>query len=323
MLIAELLRFALTAREWNVGLVGVTLEDLITAAENGDSAISDAGVSWLKKPWFVRSRADPFLLKHEGRLFLFYEELLGFSKRGRLCVTQVPEKGGGARSSRAMLRLPCHASYPYVFEHAGGLYCIPETADCQEVALYRSEHPFGPWRKQCTLLSGEPLLDCSIIGFSERWWLFCSIRESEVNAYYPDLLIFHASDIEGPWKPHALRPAKTDSHSARPAGRPFVVDGTLYRPGQDCLPRYGGRVAINRVLVLSPEEFEEETCCFLQPDSSGQYRKGLHTVTQAGGIVAIDGLRTYLTLNPYKVVSGLFGIRARKLGWIRQYQQQL
>ncbi len=44
-----------------------------------------------------------------------------------------------------------------------------------------------------------------------------------------------------PWVAHARNPVKTDARSARPGGTPFVVDGVLYRPGQDSMV---GRTAV-------------------------------------------------------------------------------
>jgi hypothetical protein len=85
---------------------------------------------------------------------------------------------------------------------------------------------------------------------------------------------------------------KVDVRSARPAGTPFVVDGTLYRPAQDCSRTYGGRVTINRVLILTPLAFREEPFAFVDPDPEGPYPDGLHTLSQVGNVTLIDGKRT-------------------------------
>ena len=44
----------------------------------------------------------------------------------------------------------------------------------------------------------------------------------------------------------ALAAVKTDVRSARPAGTPFVYQGELYRPAQDCSRTYGGSIVIHR-----------------------------------------------------------------------------
>ena len=82
---------------------------------------------WLHKPWFVRVQADPCLLEHDGRLYLYYEELLVGSVKGRLRWTELTATGPLPRRGASMISLREHAAYPYVFEHAGAFYCVPET----------------------------------------------------------------------------------------------------------------------------------------------------------------------------------------------------
>ncbi len=56
---------------------------------------------------------------------------------------------------------------------------------------------------------------------------------------------------------------------------------------EDCLPRYGARTVINRIVMLTPDDFHEEVCSYVEPGPlSGPFREGLHTTTNAGGLVA-------------------------------------
>jgi hypothetical protein len=98
----------------------------------------------------------------------------------------------------------------------------------------------------------------------------------------------------GPWLPHALNPVKTDARSARPAGTPFVVAGRLYRPSQDNSRIYGGRVVVNEVEVLTPDDFAERRVGFVQPWPGSPYPDGLHTLSAVGGRTLIDGNRRHL-----------------------------
>jgi hypothetical protein len=95
--------------------------------------------------------------------------------------------------------------------------------------------------------------------------------------------------MTGEYKPHRLNPVKTDVRSARPAGTPFVHEGILYRTAQDCSVTYGGRVAVNRILRLSPDDFEEETVSHVEPLQGSEYGRGLHTLSAAGSCTLIDG----------------------------------
>jgi hypothetical protein len=130
-------------------------------------------------------------------------------------------------------------------------------------------------------------IDPTLFFFNGTWWLFFTNREHS-NTH---LFIFHAEELTGEFKSHRLNPVKTDIRSSRPAGTPFVHGGVLYRPAQDCSVTYGGRVAVNKVLRLTPDDFAEETVNFIEPVQSGQYNRGLHTLSSVGNYTLIDGKR--------------------------------
>jgi hypothetical protein len=85
---------------------------------------------------------------------------------------------------------------------------------------------------------------------------------------------------------------KTDVRSARPAGTPWVDDGTLYRPSQYCAGGYGKKVVVNRIQTLTPTEFAERRVGELAPDPEGPYPDGLHTLSGNGDVTVIDGNRS-------------------------------
>ena len=120
---------------------------------------------------------------------------------------------------------------------------------------------------------------------------FATRRDLGVNH---SLFIWHAPDLFGPWIEHAANPVKTDSRSARPGGTPFVVDGVLYRPSQDCSRAYGGRLVINRVDVLTPTAFEERPIRTIEPQPGTPYQAGMHTLSRAGSRTLIDGNHEHL-----------------------------
>jgi hypothetical protein len=45
---------------------------------------------------------------------------------------------------------------------------------------------------------------------------------------------------------------------ARTAGRPLVINGKLYRLGQDCIPTYGNQVHAFEVTDISPTTYSEK-----------------------------------------------------------------
>jgi hypothetical protein len=185
---------------------------------------------------------------------------------------------------------PVHLSYPFLLEHEGRLLCLPESSAAGEVAVYTVERFPDRWTRVATLLSGTALADASVFEYEDRWWLAASeVADKGANS---ELHLFHAQTPTGPWTAHPRNPVKIDVRSARPAGQPFVVDGVLYRPAQDCSTTYGARVVINRVVTLTPAAFHEEQAAVLNPDPRGPYPDGLHTVSRLGDRTLIDGKRT-------------------------------
>ena len=180
-------------------------------------------------------------------------------------------------------------SYPYLLQVGDELFCIPEFSQSDDVALYRAAKDRQSWTKVATLMEGAPIIDPTIFQYEGRWWLFGTRADAGDNF---KLFGWHADELTGPWRPHSANPLKTDIRSSRPAGPPFVHDGALYRPAQDCSTGYGAAVVVNKVLTLTPDAFEEEIVSRIAPDPGGRYPTGLHTMCAAGNRTVIDGSRS-------------------------------
>jgi hypothetical protein len=139
------------------------------------------------------------------------------------------------------------------------------------------------------LLSDFAAVDSTIVNFDGRWWLFCTCAENGRN---DSLYLWHSETLTGPWEAHTRNPVKIDIRSARPGGTPFVYNGELYRPSQDCSLTYGGRVSLNRVTKLTTTSFEEQVVNTVGPEIGGRYRDGMHTLSVLGtDKTLIDGKR--------------------------------
>lgn len=277
--VAAQLRNLFRADEWAVGVVDAPAARFIEPSFR-------PRVRWISPAHRGGFLADPFPVRHRGELFVLAEAFDRDSERGR--IVGFPADGPRVEDAPVeVLEFPYHASYPCTFEHDGAHYCVPETADASEVALFRAAEPPYGWERIATLLTGVDCVDPTVFRHGGRWWLLAGIRSEGSNG---KLYGWHAEELEGPWLPHALNPLKTDVRSARPAGTPFLVDGVLYRPAQDGSRGYGGAVVINRVTELTPERFEEEQVSRVEP-LDGQFPAGIHTLSQAGDRTLVDGKR--------------------------------
>lgn len=268
---------------WNVGIVNEPIGAFLESNTADERDII----------WFPRLRrgmylADPFGIPRDGKIFVFCETYDYRSLKGVISCVELSEDGQ-ASPPKLVLRLPFHVSYPYLVEYRGDIYCVPETAEGQEVGLYKAENFPYEWKKVRTLISGVAGIDNTIFRKDGRWWLMCTDLRDHPNL---KLHVWYASDLLGPWKPHERNPVKVDRGSARPAGTPFTLNEQLYRPAQDSSRTYGGRVVIQRMIRLTPAEFEETTAAAVEPSKSGPYPDGLHTVSAVGDMTLIDGKRT-------------------------------
>jgi hypothetical protein len=285
---------------WNVGIVRAPITRFL---EPGYRPL----VEWLPPPAPGTFFADPFGMMRDGRLIIVCEGFdygTGLGYIGCLDGTDP----AGARPKVTDLVRTHHLSYPFLLEHDGRIYCIPETHQQEEIALYASDEFPVKWKRVAVLVSGIPAADSTVIHYGDRWWLFCTIDGPAVRH---DLHLFHARDLLGPWEPHPRNPVKTDVRSARPGGTPFVHSGSLYRPAQDNSADYGSRVVLNRITCLTPDDFEEEAVVEIEPLRESPYPHGLHTLSAVGSFTLVDSKRRVCVLGPLGLA--LARSRLRKL----------
>lgn len=233
-----------------------------------------------------RDWADPFVLQSGSRYFIFFEELPYAAGKAHISMIEVQPGGRWSRPVRVLER-DYHLSYPFLLEHDGALYMIPETAQNRSVEVYRCvEFPLR-WRLERTLLEGVRCVDATFHRGGDRWWMFANGAAGESRWFNDELHLFHAERLLGDWKPHRRSPVKSDARCARPAGGLFRRNGALYRPAQVCVPRYGAGLSINRVERLTPDEYVETEAERIVPASPGGLL-GIHTVNRAGDLTVVD-----------------------------------
>ena len=270
-------------QEWNIGLVDAPVTAFL------DPEFSPE-IHWLPAPAPGKFVADPFVFMHSGVPYVLYEDFNIRRERGQIATCRVTEDLR-TEACGPVLSLDTHLAYPFVFEWEDAIYCIPESAGEREIALYRLERIPGALTKIRTLVPDIAAVDPTLFEFEGRWWLACTDQVAGSNEA---LSLFHADSPLGPWRAHARNPVKRDTASTRPAGTPFLHEGILYRPAQDCSRTYGGRIAINRIDSLTPDSFAEQTVRWIEPDPTSVWKDGIHTLNGVGGLTVVDGKRERL-----------------------------
>jgi hypothetical protein len=286
----------------------VTVSHAARTAVRGVAAKSRT--AWRRGEWFVAVRArsadglvhapmralpnpagrylaDPFPIEIDGRHFLFVED---YSHATRRAVISVSEAGpdGTWSPPRRVLEREHHLSYPFVFEHEGSIYMLPETGETSRVELYRAVAFPDEWRLDRVLLDGLTAVDATLHVEDGTLWLFTNIVEGHGDR--GELFLFSSRSLDGEWLPHPQNPIVTDPGTARPAGRLFMREGVVIRPGQDCSRGYGEAVVLNRVDKLSPSEYHETPVDRIEPDWMPGL-EGTHTYTFDSQYECLDGYR--------------------------------
>ena len=273
-------------RRWSIGIYrGTTPFDLSPAAPNPILTAADLG------SLDARFVADPFLLRRGGRLFLFFEVWRESSRQGDIAWAERTASGAW-RVGGLALDEPFHLSYPFVFEHEGEIFMIPESRVRREVRLYVARPFPNRFELRSVLLSGKRYADSSLVRWGGRFYLFTSPDNATLELFYADAL-------EGPYRPHPMSPVVSgDACAARGAGRPFAWNGRIFRLAQCDRPVYGASVRAFEVTVLSPAGYAERPVGrdpLLAGSGAGWNAGGMHqldVLPDAEGVLAVvDGWR--------------------------------
>ena len=265
----------------------------------GDSPLSLAPPSGVEQPVLtaadvtdVRAEfvADPFLVRRDGRWFLFFEVLPADTRRGVIGLAESPD-GLRWEYRRAVLVEPFHLSYPHVFEWEDVYYMTPETLVPGQVRLYAAARFPDRWEHVADLIPGRHA-DPTVFRTEEGWFLMTTNPDDSAT-----LRLFHARSLTGPWSEHPRSPVVVrEPRFARPAGRIVARDGGLIRFTQDCSRYYGRQVHAFRITHLSATDYREEPAApgpVVGPGQGAWNRWGMHHVDAhphpgGGWIASVD-----------------------------------
>lgn len=271
---------------WRVGVAPIPIADL-----PGTAALIAVKhqIAWLPEagPW--RYVADPFGLHRADAVHLFVE---AFDYRTKHAVIERHEMGHDLswRGKATVLACPFHVSYPFIVEHGGETFMVPESHQANEIALYRAHGSLDHWVRETALLEDVPGAEPSLIYYQDRWWMFYTVVGPHARDQR-ELHIAYADALTGPWHRHSLNPVLTDRAGARPGGTPYIAhDGALTLPVQDCSEVYGGAIRLLRFSQLDESRavFEHTPARFTGGLVSGEYQAGFHTLSACGSLTLID-----------------------------------
>ncbi|HSI13963.1 MAG TPA: hypothetical protein VK961_18090 [Chthoniobacter sp.] len=281
-------RYRYRQRFTEKGLVG---QWHLLCAKTGAASLADPQPQTMKKIIAPPDRywADPFVWQRDGAFFIFCEEMQFGARHGHISAVPIDGEGNVSGPAIRILDQPYHLSYPFLFEHEGELYMLPESGFANVLNLYRCVEFPARWERARTIFEGVQYCDSTLLEHDGRWWLFATVRNPRrLQLPEHDLLLFSAeSPLAEHWTPHPRNAIVQDFRRARPAGRIFRHDGRLIRPSQNCGDRYGGSLNLNEIVRLNADEYDERLVREVKPDGNSR-QIGLHHIDWHQGVLVMD-----------------------------------
>ena len=263
-------------REWSIGIYRGSSPFCFMATQVPDQPVLTRQNVTDVPALFV---ADPFMIRANGRWWMFFEVWNGSTKKGDIALAN-SEDGLAWKYEQVVLTEPFHLSYPYVFQWGNDWFMVPETCQVKSVRLYKATQFPTQWTFVKSLLDGKRYVDPCPFYFQGRWWMFAGLGLPPYEAN--DLHLFHAKELTGPWKEHWKSPVVRDNvRIARPSGRVVTLRERAVRYAQDCDGGYGLRVRAFEIAKLTRwryQEREAESSPVLAASGTGWNASGMHHI---------------------------------------------
>ena len=226
--------------------------------------------------------ADPFIIEHDGKLFIFAELMQESAHKGVLAVCKY--NGDAFTNWEVVINEEFHLAFPNMFKHNGKLYMIPDGSYHGQLVVYRCDEFPLKWTKVRIIAQGEKFADSVIL---DDGLLLSYHMQKDGNS----LTLLKVSEGQASQLGVIASAPDTDKN-LRPAGQCFIENGVLYRPAQDCKKAYGAALDIRQVTPQEGRLPKEEIVKHIEPNDIKTQRKKLNKI----------GIHTYNRTEHFEVV---------------------
>lgn len=257
---------------WTIGFVENDIENII----KGEKPI----VNWVECGYKDRWYADPFVLDvTDSQITLLVEDFYYPIKRARITKLVIDRNNNQIVSTKPILTLPTHLSYPAIIRRGGKVFIYPESGLSGKLMLYQ----YNPITDRVTeekVLINESVADATYTDLFGEDLIFCTVPP-DINK---NELFVYRKDGNGNYQ-RSERIVFNDD-IARMAGDFFTVDRKIYRPAQDCNKSYGNGTVIQEVKRDNGEWTFREVNRYFSDNSN--YPLGIHTLNMYKGVTVVD-----------------------------------
>ena len=267
-IIKRLLSLCLRQR-WEIGFV-VGGIDAVMSGKPFD-------VNWINHNYQDRWFADPWILEVTDKQIILLAEEFRYSKCvGRVARLTISRRDYRLVDMTIVLEKDTHLSFPAILRKEGHIYVYPENGYSGVFTIYEyldgklvPVHEYGKM----------PLADAVMTDMFGKTKLYATHlplpngKELYVYEYNEKEQVFERSNV-----------LSFNKEVARMAGDFFKYHGTIYRPAQDCITRYGNAIIIQEMNTMG--EVVTDVKRIVSPHY--KYKEGCHTLNSYNGITVID-----------------------------------
>ncbi len=243
-----------------------------------------ACVNWMKYNLKDRWFADPFILSvSDDEIVVLVEELSYTINRGRLAKLIVDPRTYNLKEYKIILDKDTHLSFPMILRDGKDVVIIPENSASGKSMAYRYNVK-NDELTEIAVVCDRPLTDATVFDIGDKSFMFATSLP-DPNGRTLEIFNFDKSQLNA--TPHSV--VKFSAPIARNAGIPFLFNGRLIRPAQDCDGAYGRGVILQELEYLPlVDKFQFKTIGEIYPFAF-RYNLGLHTLNCHQGMFVIDG----------------------------------
>lgn len=262
---------AIYAESWNVAYRFSPRLDILKNKQRSFHVIPNSIRYWA---------ADPMIFEHDGAVCIF-AELYDYTKcRGVIGVSVFDGKGFG--KWQPIIVEDTHLSYPFVFEHDGKVYMIPESSAAKKLTLYEAvKFPFA-WKRSKTILEDIQLVDTTLMKTESGFFGYTQ----ELGDVRKDLQIVldDALDVVELSQCPTQKP-----ETSRCGGQIFGTADKYVRVCQDCADDYGVALYFKTIDKMTDQEERSERITPQELSFDKKiYLNGMHTYSATEQIEVID-----------------------------------
>lgn len=198
-------------------------------------------IHWVKHHCKDRWFADPFILSvTDDHIYILVEDYLYACNKGHISRLKVNRHTWKLEQIDPVIEQPTHLSFPAYFREGGKVYIYPENTLSGKLTLFEYDEASGK-ATRVRDLSDRPLADAVLWKLNGRDVILATTAPDDSGKTL-DIYPYPAVSDADPADRIAFQ-----TNVARNAGAPFMAQGRIIRPAQDCTRFYGSCVVLQEM----------------------------------------------------------------------------